>query len=315
MNFFKYGDVSTPNKFICIPQKLFTDYKKVSNDAKILYSFLLNRTGLSVKNETMTDDLGHVFIYCTQKEACEFVGCANQKIQKLFKELEDNFLISRIRQGLTKADKIYVANICEEEKLSTESTTKPVDNFAEIAESSFLNDENHHSGQMKIINNKYYNNKDLHNDNKDKSVCHKNNIVAMPTKEQTTTRLSVKRKIGYDFLIENYDKNLVNMMFDIIVSGIESKKDRYVNGILVSFTDYADRLSIIDTTHVEFVIERYTNTVQTGNVKIQNLRGYLSTCLYNSPVEIDEYYSQLVRADEKLMATKSYSEDLSWAVW
>ena len=106
-----YGNEAEQYQFYMIPQLLFTDkkFKKISTDAKVLYSLLLDRTGLSfVNKDRFTDDDGRTYIYFTRDTAMEMLGCSKDKSAAIFKELDEIGLIERKRQGLGKPDKIYV---------------------------------------------------------------------------------------------------------------------------------------------------------------------------------------------------------------
>lgn len=95
--------------FYKLPKALFNDdrYKSISTDAKVLYSLLLDRNGLSVKNGWI-DSFGRYYQYFTIKECKEKLDFGHDKIIKLFKELEINGLIIRRRQGKCKPSIIYV---------------------------------------------------------------------------------------------------------------------------------------------------------------------------------------------------------------
>ncbi len=49
----------------------------------------------------------------------------------------------------------------------------------------------------------------------------------------------------------------------------------------------------LDSTHIEYVIEAVSQTT----TKINNIRVYLLTALYNAPVTMGPYYSASVRHD------------------
>ena len=66
-----YGAESEEFIYFKIPRLLITDpkFKHVSTDAKLLYGMLLDRMGLSAKNDWY-DDHGRVYIYYTVDEIC-----------------------------------------------------------------------------------------------------------------------------------------------------------------------------------------------------------------------------------------------------
>lgn len=139
-----YGNEAEQYQFYMIPQLLFTDkkFKKISTDAKVLYSLLLDRTGLSFANkDRFTDDDGKTYIYFTRDTAMEMLGCSKDKSAAIFKELDEIGLIERKRQGLGKPDKIYVKHFNRELNKS--------EGFQEVGNSDFLRSEKPTSGNRK----------------------------------------------------------------------------------------------------------------------------------------------------------------------
>jgi hypothetical protein len=98
-----------------MPQALFTNpkYKKISTDAKVLYGLLLDRNSLSMRNNWV-DELGRVYIYFSREEAMEMLGCSHGTIPKIFKHLIEVDLIEEKKQGLGKANVIYVKKFIAE---------------------------------------------------------------------------------------------------------------------------------------------------------------------------------------------------------
>ena len=54
-----------------------------------------------------------------------------------------------------------------------------------------------------------------------------------------------------------------------------------------------ERFRQLDNSHIEYVIDSLKQTT----TKINNIRAYLLTALYNAPVTIGPYYSAAVRHD------------------
>lgn len=107
-----YGQQSEMFSFYRIPKMLFLDsrFSHLSPEAKILYGILLDRMGLSAKNEWL-DDLRRVYIIFTVAEIMEALGCGNQKAIKILNELEKEHLVEKKRRGLGKPSIIYVKSI------------------------------------------------------------------------------------------------------------------------------------------------------------------------------------------------------------
>ena len=92
------------------------ELKELSLEAKVLYAFMCDRIGLSVKNG-WTDEIGCIFIIYSVAEVCEKLGCKKDKARKILSELEHfgrTGLIRRKKQGLGRPDKIFVVEIKEE---------------------------------------------------------------------------------------------------------------------------------------------------------------------------------------------------------
>ena len=117
--YYFYGDEATQFSFFRIPRQLITHphFKQVSTDSKLLYGMLLDRMGLSIKNEWYDDD-GRVYIYYTIEEICDNLNCGRDKAMKLLAELDSDKgigLIDRIKQGLGKPTRIYVKRFTTQE--------------------------------------------------------------------------------------------------------------------------------------------------------------------------------------------------------
>ena len=95
--------------FVILPKKLFTDpkFKKLSPVSVIIYSILADRASLSQAND-WKDENGRVFVYFAINEMAKLIGCGRNKVINCYKELEENGIIERKRQGQGKASLIYV---------------------------------------------------------------------------------------------------------------------------------------------------------------------------------------------------------------
>ncbi|MFI3115529.1 MAG: replication initiator protein A [Clostridia bacterium] len=107
-----YGNEAEQYSFYRIPRVLFKDkkFKEMSVDAKVLYGLILDRMGVSQKNNWI-DKQNRVYIYFTNEDASEYLGYSHSKISKLFYELdtERGFgLIERVKQGQGRPTLIYV---------------------------------------------------------------------------------------------------------------------------------------------------------------------------------------------------------------
>ena len=102
-----HGNEASEFRFYRVPKALFGG--ELSLEAATLYSLMLDRVGLSVKNGWL-ESLGRVFIYFVQKDVQKFLRCGHNRATAFMRELERCGLIERKRQGLGKPAMIYVKN-------------------------------------------------------------------------------------------------------------------------------------------------------------------------------------------------------------
>ena len=168
-----YGAESEQFSFVRVPRVLFTDkeyFGSLSNDARILYGFLLERMGLSRKNEWI-DDENRVYIIFSIEEIEETMGVCHEKALNILKELDDDKgigLVKKKRRGLGLPSILYVKNfiINDDESSKTEAqdntfeAEKKFENIAsyspntkielsEVGETDFLKSENQTSANRK----------------------------------------------------------------------------------------------------------------------------------------------------------------------
>ena len=101
-----YGEGSGQFSFCRIPRQLMTGeaFKGLSTDAKLLYTLMLERMGLSAQND-WHDEHGRIYIYYTVDEIRAVLNCGNDKAIKLLAELDTVKgigLIERVKQGQGK---------------------------------------------------------------------------------------------------------------------------------------------------------------------------------------------------------------------
>ena len=90
MTQFLVADSQLP-PYMAFPRFLL-DNAKLSETAKILYTVLLDRARLSLKNDGWTDEQGHVFIFFPIKALAETI----HKSEKLRKRVKKNALLMEL---------------------------------------------------------------------------------------------------------------------------------------------------------------------------------------------------------------------------
>jgi len=149
MNFdYFYNRQSEMYNFIRLPMVLMEDeiFESISIEAKVLYSYMLNRMGLSCKNGWIDED-GKVFIYYTIESIKEQFNCASEKANKLIAELDIKSgigLIEKKRQGLGKPNRIYVKDfmsIFNNMELKNQEVRKSEGNYNNISNNELRNND------------------------------------------------------------------------------------------------------------------------------------------------------------------------------
>ena len=110
-----YGIEAEQFSFVRVPKVLFTDkehFGSLSNDARILYGFLLERMILSRKNNWI-DAHNRVYIIFPIDEIAEIMGVCHEKALNILKELDEQNgigLEKKKRRGLGLPSILYVKN-------------------------------------------------------------------------------------------------------------------------------------------------------------------------------------------------------------
>lgn len=282
-----YGKESEQFTFFRVPKLLFTDerFKSLSSDAKILYGILLDRMSLSKMNEWL-DEENRVYIIFPIEDIAEIMKCGTQKATKLLKELDGKNgigLVEKRRIGLGKPNILYVKNFVTSGKIITKQ---------ESLKSQSLNCENHHSEIVKInnlellksqCNNTNINNTKVSNTNFNNTSSTKRE----KTKEKHRLVEEIKKNINYEKLIKNYSKDMpkIDLLLEIIIESLNSKDASRINGREVDAKEIKTRFKELNNNHIEYVLKYLKDNAPR---KINNLRAYLLTLLYNSFINIDQ---------------------------
>ncbi len=84
MNFIPYkANEYLENVFYQIPKELFINpyYKDLTSDSKLLFSLLIDRLSVSMKNKWI-DEEGNIFLIFSRKEAGEKLNLSDKTLQK-----------------------------------------------------------------------------------------------------------------------------------------------------------------------------------------------------------------------------------------
>lgn len=315
-----YGNEADTYSFYRIPKTLFSDPKfaGLSCEAKVLYGLMLDRMGLSIKNNWL-DGENRVFIYFTLEDVCESLSCGHDKGVKLFAELDSVKgigLIDRVKQGLGKPCKIYVKNCIVKSEVQTSENPKsvmPENGSPDCGNPEAKTSENQKSrvplqrsadfGKPECNNTEYIktdkNETDLNKT--DLSIYPPSSTRGSSTRsnEDRTDRIDVYREIiaeniSFDYLRDSYGFDRAESVIELLTETVcSNRKSVRIGGEDMPAEVVRSRLLKLDYTHVEYVFE----CMDANTNKINNIRAYLLTSLYRAPTTIEPYYRAEVNHD------------------
>lgn len=302
--------------FAKMPKFLFTEerYSLLSNEAKILYSLLLDRHGLSKKNADSFSDENGVYVVFTRENMAAALQCSRQKAGRVVSELLLCGLIKERRMGLNHPNRIYV------QPLSPPQTTEDIGCYTEEHPNVML--PHPLDGMETDSNETDNNNTDIYTDNTVAASKQSSSSINLAAKNESDTTdkehitnaatiknkqrkkitkqsyldilEKVKRQIDFDDFFAHENERtlslvsaLMQSMVDVYISSAASIRVNHQNigSDLVKW-----RYSQIDRACIEYVLE----CLEENATDIKNIRSYIRTALYNAPETINLYYGQAV---------------------
>ena len=103
MIYFKKDTALPP--FISLPRFMIASEHSIN--AKLLYGLLLNRTMLLQKSGWVSED-GNVYVIYTIKQMADGLNRSERTVKTALNELENAGLITRVRQGWNRANRIFL---------------------------------------------------------------------------------------------------------------------------------------------------------------------------------------------------------------
>lgn len=289
-----YGASGNHFSFFQIPEELVLgeEFRDISSDAKLLYSIMLKRVGLSYKNGWI-DEKGRTYIIYTLEEAMKIFRCANQKATKVFTELETAGLIERLRQGQGKPCLVYVKDFA--------NRVETVDTHDQTHDSSYaLNHENHDSGLMKNMNAESWKTGESKRDISETRDSKRDPILSGSDGMDDYRRYKgyFKEKLETDILCEQYptEKETIYSILELLTEVCLSKKKT----ILIAGDEkpaelVKGRFMELEYTHIQYVLGCLKDT----SSDVRNIKQYLLAILFNAPATIGPYYQRKVSHDFK----------------
>ena len=318
-----YGTEADQYSFYRIPKTLLTDprYKSVSIEAKVLYGLLLDRMGLSIKNGWMDSD-GRVYIYFTQEDAMNLMGCGKDKATKLFRELDKDGigLIERKKQGQGRPTRIYVKNFIlppepGQPQQPGQTPPPPAPQTAENQRSRLLDSaalltaENQQSAPLETrgLDCGFSAPNKTEKKNTDPSILPPTPAPStsppsgrpksrMRMDEMDRYRELIQENIDYDLLLTEhpYDEETLEGYVELMVEVCCSRRDFIrIAGEEMAAGVVKSRFLKLNHEHIAYVLD----SLSQNTTLVKNIKAYTLAALYNAPTTISQYYASLVSHD------------------
>jgi len=275
--------------FVRVPKLLLQHeaYQRISSEAKLLYSLLLDRVSLSHKNG-WKDKQNRIYIIYPIAEVMEEMNCGKNKAVQLLDELEQKAgLIERKRQGLGKPNLIYV-----------KSFFRTVDNFGER---HFLKFENQTSGGLNIKPQEVSESNPTNTDNK-KTDINQTDLSFLPGRESKRNdayaqyEAYFREELEIPILIQGNrsEKETLEGILDLLAETCSSKRKTIrIAGDDKPLEIVKGRLMKLNSLHIQYVLD----CLKENTTYVRDMKQYLLTTLFNAPVTIDSYYQARVNHD------------------
>ncbi len=327
-----YGTESEQFSFYKIPKALMKEeqFKRLSNDAKLLYALMLDRISLSKKNGWL-DEENRVYIIYKLEHIIEDLNCSRDKGMKIVAELDAEKgvgLIERKKRGQGKATLIYMKKFmeCDDTKeVSVTESEQPAQKepetmqgesmpYPEVEKNNFKESEittsrSREKQPQEVEENDLYINKT----NINKNNINKTNLIypihhtkeekedVIDTMDNTMEYIElIKLNIEYDWYMKHGDSygqgytKLYDELFQIICDVVCVKRQSLKIGEEVyPYELVKSRFLKLKPSHLDYVIE----CMQKTTTKIGNIELYMIKALYNAPKTMNHYYQQEVQWD------------------
>jgi len=284
------------NRFYQMPKFLFEgEFKALSNNARVLYTLLRDRHDLSLQNHWVNEK-NEVYLIFTRKNMEEMLGLSDKTVKKAVDELKDFGLIEEEHMGLNKPNRIYLTSVNVENTGIGETPIPESENLR------FRNRNNYDSrnGDSTIqeteilrTNDTELNNTDV-NDTQSINHTSLNNVGKNDRLIENYSLDYIKEMLETEVYAtdrhDNLYEELTNLVYDVVN---ETRDTIKINGNLLPTEVVRSRFLKLTPANLLYVIEVFKK--QTA--KINNIRQYLITALYNSFSTLDSYYINAVNHD------------------
>lgn len=261
--------------FYQMPQELFDNekYKNLSIEAKVIYSFLLNRMKLSKINHWVNDQ-GEIYLIYARKEIQNKLNLSDKPVTRAFKELRDIDLIKEEKQGFGKPNLIYIGKI-EHEEIETNDIINDYGNSEYIRldnqiKRDYFEEKNPINNTENLrINNKYI-------------IKQKNKNIDVSQSDIEKENLEYIKQKCELYLFDERQRNIIENALDIMFYSKELK----IGQAILPKENVRSRMQLLNASIIFYAIDKLNYLKP--DTQIYNSTNFIISCLYNA---ITEYYS------------------------
>lgn len=290
--------------FYRIPKMLISDerFRCISTEAKLLYGILLDRVSLSLKNGWV-DEQNHVYIIYTIEQTMADMNCSNKKAISILKELENKVpLIEKKRQGLGKPNLIYVKNFFCQCKGTDEDVKNVAKSDSGVKKGNVSGCKNDISAGGKSTCPDV---KEVHRNNTDNNNTEFSNTNPILSSQMGSDEMEEEyekyrayfyERLGVDAFLNRspYEGETIMGLLELITDTCcTRKKIIYIAGEPKPAAVVKGRFMKLEMGHMEYVMK----CLNENSTKVNNIRQYMLTTLYNAPSTIGPYYRVWVNND------------------
>lgn len=334
------GKHNKPEQFVMLPK--FVLDMHISCRAKLLYSFMLDRTKLSLENH-WSDSQGKVYIKFSLLSIQKILDCSKNTATNVLEELKRHELIEAKKDEFGKCNKIFVKYPEQKEEQKPDEKPKKQENdeksypqelldiksYPQKSESyqQVSDSQNQNIGALsqiltplsqiltslsqiltpnhtKFINTNIINNQSsIYSNTKIDTYNVDMDMIEQQQQDYENYQKSIKENIDYIKLKEKYDTDTINDIVDTMCDVmISNHKTTRVNKQNISTELVKNTFMKLKMSNIEYTLECLKMTP-----KINNIRAYLITTLYNSTKTRHLFYTY-APASEASKTKQNYSQ-------
>lgn len=297
-NFYYEVDYNRDYRFVKTPEVLISSkrYRGLSLGAKMLYSILADRQGLSLKNkDKYTDEDGKIFLIYTNQSLVEMLNVSERTIIKYKKELVEYSLLFEKRMGQGMPNKIYILKPVYDEYI--ENTEFCNGSVLELKKGQFKSCKKVSSRTEKKsvqeLKKNQSNNTDINKTNINNTDINKTNYLTPynPPRDIGVERMEDFKYIDPDICLKTLQEQIeaeedseLNIILRILADVMAMPDDArvYINQALTPVKFVKKRFEELTISDVEKIFYE----IQSGK-EIKNIRGFVITMAYNTVSNIE----------------------------